>query len=163
LRKVSVIVGVEDDNMVPAGVLNEIHMGFRGVEDVQLEFVVVKRVPGSAVDLAPTTGEFVAIFDATGGYDPKDVQRVLAPLLSGEADVVLGRESGAGVSLREKATQFLFGNSVLGLVAGWLFRTSFGGDQTGLRAFRREALGLPARALRVVEVPVSHQESAVPP
>jgi hypothetical protein len=134
-------------------------MGFRGVKDVQLEFVVVRQVPGSAVDLTMATGDFVVLFDATtGGYDPKDVRRVVAPLLSGEADVVVGREAGAVVSLHERVAK-----SLLGRVASWLFRTSFGGDQTGLRAFRREALGLPARALRVVEVPVSHQESAVPP
>ena len=152
------IVGVENDRTVPASVINEIHMGLRGVRDVQLEFVVVRQAPGSPVDITMTTGDFVAIFDAVGGYDPTDVRRVLAPLLDGEADVVLGREPGAGLSLRERAT-----NSLLGWVAGWLFRTSFGGGRVGLRAFRREALGLPARALRVVEVPVSHQESAVPP
>jgi len=158
VRKVSVIVGVTDDGEVPASVLSEIHMSFREIKDVQLEFVVVKRVPGSAVDLTMTTGDFVAIFDATGGYDPKDVRRVLTPLLDGKADVVVGREAGAVVSLRERAA-----NSLLGWVASWLFRTSFGGGVTGLRAFCRSTLGLPARALRVVEVPVSHQESAVPP
>lgn len=158
MRKVSVIVGVADEREVPAGVLSEIHMSFREIKDVQLEFVVVRQAPGSPVDLTMTTGDFVAIFDAVGGYDPTDVRRVLAPLLDGEADVVLGREPGAGLSLRERAT-----NSLLGRVANWLLRTNFGGDQTGLRAFRREALGLPARALRVVEVPVSHQESAMPP
>jgi len=158
VRKISVIVGVADDSEVPASVINEIHMGFRGVRDVQLEFVVVRRVPGSAVDLTMTTGDFVAIFDATEGYDPKDVRRVLTPLLDGKADVVVGRESGVAVSLRERAANFF-----LGWVAGWLFRTDFGGGVTGLRAFCRSALGLPVRALRVVEVPVSHQESAVPP
>jgi hypothetical protein len=158
VRKVSVIVGVTDDSEVPASVLSEIHMSFREIKDVQLEFVVVKRVPGSAVDLTMATGDFVAIFDATGGYDPKDVRRVLTPLLDGKADVVVGREAGAVVSLRERAA-----NSLLGRVAGRLLRTDFGGGRVGLRAFRREALGLPARALRVVEVPVSYQESAVPP
>lgn len=158
MRKVSVIVGVADEREVPAGVLSEIHMSFRQVKDVQLEFVVVKRVPGSAVDLTMATSDFVVLFDAVGEYDPKDVRRVVAPLLSGEADVVVGREASAVVSLHERVA-----NSLLGRVASWLFRTSFGGDQTGLRAFRREALGLPARALRVVEVPVSYQESAVPP
>jgi hypothetical protein len=156
LRKVSIIVGVEDDRVVPAGVINEIHMGLRGVIDVQLEYVVVKQVPGSAVDLTPTTGEFVAIFDAVGGYDPRDVRRVLAPLLDGKADVVLGREPGARLSLRERVA-----SSFLGWVAGRMFRTDFGGGTRGLRAFRREALG--GRALRSVEVEVScRRGSAVP-
>lgn len=164
MRKVSVIVGVTDDSEVPAGVLSEIHMSFREIKDVQLEFVVVRQAPGSPVDLTMTTGDFVAIFDATGGYDPRDVRRVLAPLLDGKADIVLGRESGAGVSLREKATQFLLGNSVLGLVTGWLLRTDFVGGRVGLRAFRRGVLGLDGRALRSVEVEVScRRGSAVPP
>jgi hypothetical protein len=162
VRKISVIVGVEDETLVPAAVINEIHMGFRGVEDVQLEFVVVRQVPGSAVDLTMATGEFVAIFDATDGYDPKDVRRVISPLLDGEADVVLGRESGSVVSLGERAAGLLVGNSPLGLVAGRLFGLDFGRGRRGLRAFRRGALGLGGRALRSVEVEVSRRrEGAV--
>ena len=36
------------------------------------------------------TGDFVAVQDADLEYDPQDLKKILAPLLSGDADVVLG-------------------------------------------------------------------------
>jgi dolichol-phosphate mannosyltransferase len=36
------------------------------------------------------TGDFVAVQDADLEYDPKDLKKILAPLINGDADVVLG-------------------------------------------------------------------------
>lgn len=94
MRKVSVIVGVEDERVVPADVLSEIHMAFRGFSDVRLEFVVVKQAPSSALSMVSRDSDFVVLFDTGGNYSPQDVGKVVAPLLSGEADVSLGSECG---------------------------------------------------------------------
>lgn len=94
MKKVSIIVGVADDRVVPAAVLSEIHMAFRGFRDVRLEFVVVGQPPSSALSTVSRDSDFVVLFDTGGNYSPQDVGRVVAPLLSGEADLSLGSESG---------------------------------------------------------------------
>jgi hypothetical protein len=94
VRKVSIIVSVAEEGVVPAGILSEIHMAFRGFRDVQLEFVVVGQSPSSALSMVSRDSDFVVLFDTGGNYNPQDVGRVVAPLLSGEADVTLGSEFG---------------------------------------------------------------------
>jgi len=153
VRKVSVIVAVGDDRVVPANVLDEICEALRDLKNVRVEFVLVRQAPSSAVDM--TTGDFVALFDVNRGYDPKEVRKVLLPLLEGRADVVLGNRFGrlsrTVVAARERAA-----NSVLTWVANQLFKLDIEDSQTGSRAFRREALGLKGRALRFAEVPISY-------
>lgn len=90
MTKISVIVGVADDRVVPASVLSEIHLAFRGFRDVELEFVVVGQPPSSALGMVSRDSDFVVLFDTGGNYGPQDVGKVVAPLLSGEADVALG-------------------------------------------------------------------------
>jgi hypothetical protein len=157
VRKVSVIVGVADESVVPADVLSEIHMAFREFRDVQLEFVVVRQAPGSALSKVSDDSGFVVLFDA-GNCSPKDVGRVVVPLLEGRADVVVGRRSGVVGSVRERVA-----SSVLRWLGNPLFRPKVGDSDRGLRAFRRGVLGLPVRALRFVEVPISYREDAAPP
>jgi hypothetical protein len=150
VRKFSVIVAVEDDSVVPSDVLSKIHMAFRGVRDVRLEFVIVRQAPSSAFDMASGDSDFIATFDACSGYSPEDVVKVVAPLLEGRADLVLGDRGLSGAPARERVA-----NSVLTWLFNKLFRLKVGDSQTGLRAFRRSALDLPSPVLRVVEVTIS--------
>jgi hypothetical protein len=90
VRKISVIVSVADDQEVPAGVLSEIHMAFRGIRDVRLEFVVVRQASCSALSMVSDDSDSVVLFDVNGDYSAQDVGKVAARLLSGEVDVVLG-------------------------------------------------------------------------
>ncbi len=94
MRKVSIILAVSDDGVVPAGMMSEIHMGFRGFRDVRLEFVVVGQSPSSALGMVSRDSDFVVLFDTGGGYSPRDVAKVVAPLLSGDADAVFGSRVG---------------------------------------------------------------------
>ena len=61
-------------------------------------FHEANRGKGAAVrtGFAATTGEFVIVQDADLEYDPVDYPNLLAPLLAGEADVVLGSRFAAG-------------------------------------------------------------------
>jgi glycosyltransferase involved in cell wall biosynthesis len=153
MRKVSVIVGVADDRVVPTDVLTGICEALRDFRDLRLEFVVVRQAPSTAVNMV--SGDFVVMFDADG-YDPADVKKVLLPLLEDRADVVLGnrfgRMSGSVTSAGERAA-----NSFLTWVANQLFKLKIGDSQTGLRAFRREALGLRTPALRFEQVDISYR------
>jgi hypothetical protein len=152
VRKVTVIVGVEDDAVIPASLLSEIQMAFGGVRDVRLEFVVVRQAPGSAFDMASGDTDFIATFDACDSYSPKDVAKVVAPLLEGRADLVLGDRGLSGASARGRAA-----NSVLTWLFNRLFRLKVGDSQPALRAFRCSAPGLPSSVLRVVTVPISYR------
>lgn len=76
--------------MVPVDALSEIHMAFRGVRDIQLEFVVVGQPSCSVLSMVSDDSDFVVLFDANGDYSAQDVRKVAARLLSGEVDVVLG-------------------------------------------------------------------------
>jgi dolichol-phosphate mannosyltransferase len=52
----------------------------------------VNRGKGAALrtGFKRATGDFVAVQDADLEYDPRDLKRILAPLIDGDADVVLG-------------------------------------------------------------------------
>jgi glycosyltransferase involved in cell wall biosynthesis len=118
--------------------------------------------------------EIVAFMDADGSDDPADLERLLAPIASGEADLVIGsrtlgrREPGSLAPAQE------WGNRL----ATWLLRILHGVRHTDLgpfRAIRRQALARLAmrdpdfgwtiemqikahrHALRVLEVPVNYR------
>lgn len=156
MRKVSVILGVRDDRVVPAQAINIICDVLKDFRDIRLEFAVVREAPSRALDMVGD--EFVVLFDADGCYDPADVRKVLLPLIEGRADLVLGnrRLPSAVVSVRDRVA-----NSFLTWLAGHLFRVPVEDSQTGLRAFRRAALGLQVPALRFLEVPVSYSQPGV--
>lgn len=111
----------------------------------------------------------VVAMDADGQHDPADLGRMAAPLLAGEADLVIGyrrREGSMPGVLR-------LGNAGLNLTLRLLFGAAFEDSQCGYRAFRLASYGqlrwrasdyaveseMLVRAvrsrLRVVEVPIA--------
>ena len=124
--------------------------------------------------LRPRPPEAVVFLDADGSDDPADLPALLAPLLAGEADLVIGsrvrgaREAGALAPLQ------VFGNRLAAVLLWALYgaRTSDLGPFRAVRWQALEALGMrdrdygwtvemqarAARAkLRVVEVPVRYR------
>jgi len=126
---------------------------------------------------APAACGVIAFIDGDGSDDPADLLRIVAPVLSGEQDFVIGsrtrgeREPGSMGSHQALA----------GLLAGWMIRLLYGvryTDMGPLRAIRRdalEALGMRERTygwnlemqmraaragLRILEVPVRHRNRA---
>lgn len=84
-------------------------------------------------------GEYVVFFDGDGTYDPKDVHKVIEPLLNDEADLVNGNrfanmEKGA-MTLNNK-----LGNALLTWLGNMLFHTSIKDSQSGMKGFRRNLL-----------------------
>lgn len=106
---------------------------------------VVKQIGNGGVGEALTQafywarGEYVIFFDGDGTYAPKDMQQVMEPLLSGEADLVNGNrffdmEKGA-MPLSNRV-----GNILLTWLGNMLFHTSIKDSQSGMKAFRRDML-----------------------
>jgi glycosyltransferase involved in cell wall biosynthesis len=120
------------------------------------------------------TGDVVVIQDADLEYDPTDVPALIAPILSGSADVVYGSRLSGGGAQRAYMFWHMVGNRFLSLVAGALFNTTLTDMETGYKAFRREVLqSLPLtedhfgiepeitghicrRDLRIYEIPISY-------
>jgi glycosyltransferase involved in cell wall biosynthesis len=125
------------------------------------------------VGLTKATGDFVIIQDADLELDPSEYGRLLAPLLSGRAEVVYGSrflQGSPNTPLRTRlANHFLTGLTNL------LFGSHLTDMETAYKAFRREALhGIRLRCLRfdfepevtarfllagrrILEVPISYR------
>jgi hypothetical protein len=85
----------------------------------------------------------VAFCDADGEYDPTELESMVAPILDGEADYVVGsRFDGTIESMRPHRR---FGNRVLTRVLSFVARTPISDGQSGYRA-------LSARAARDAEI-----------
>ena len=120
--------------------------------------------------------QFIATLDADGQYDPAELERVVAPLVRGDADFVTGsrRLGAAHTTDRVRAA----GVVVFGALITFLTRTRITDPANGLRAMRTEVpasliltqpqyqasellVGAILGGWRVVEVPTTmHQRSA---
>ena len=119
----------------------------------------------------------VAFIDGDGSDDPAEIPRLVAPILAGDQDFVIGsRARGA----REKGSMGVH-QLIAGRIAGLLLRALYGvryTDMCPLRAIRRDALhrlGMRERTygwnlemqmraaragLRILELPVRHRNRA---
>jgi glycosyltransferase involved in cell wall biosynthesis len=114
----------------------------------------------------------VAFCDADGEYAPEELARLVAPILAGEADYVVGSRF-AGTIGRMLPHRRL-GNRVLTAALRFLTRAPIGDGQSGYRALSRHAaahaqiihdynyaqvltIDLLARGARYAEVPISYR------
>jgi len=114
----------------------------------------------------------VVFCDADLEYDPSEVERLVAPILAGEADYVVGSRFAGGE--RRMSAHRAFGNRILTLVVRRLTRLPVTDGQSGFRALSMEAAGaaevihdynyaqvltldLAAKGYRYLEVPISYR------
>jgi len=86
------------------------------------------------------TGDFVAIQDADLEYDPSDLKRLLGPLVSGSADVVIGSRFLGGEAHRVLYFWHSVGNRVLTLLSNMFTDLNLTDMETCYKVFRREIL-----------------------
>ena len=118
--------------------------------------------------------DVIVMIDADYTYDPKDIPKLIAPILKGEADFVMGNRL---MALQQGSMTFVnrIGNNILSLVAKLALGLHVYDTQSGIRAFRSRLLdrmnlvasGMPfamemlAQAhsipARIREVPVSYR------
>ena len=113
----------------------------------------------------------VAFCDADGEYAPEELDRLVAPILAGEADYVIGSRFAGGP--RQMLAHRWLGNRVLTLVVRALTRLPVTDGQSGYRAFSPAAaadaevihdfnyaqvltLDLVRKGYRYREVPISY-------
>lgn len=80
-------------------------------------------------------GDVIAWFDADGQHHPADLRRVVAPVLSGERDAVIGVRPASGSPLDRRPGKWL-----LKMVAQIIVRARIPDLNSGLRCFRRDAI-----------------------
>jgi glycosyltransferase involved in cell wall biosynthesis len=122
-------------------------------------------------------GDIVVFIDADGSHDPKDIPALVAPIVAGQADMVIGsRGKGGSDELHGTFEQFLryVGSQLIMLAINYRWNVRLTDSQNGYRALKREVgpkLGCTAnlttieqemlmkalkRGFRVSEVP-SHE------
>src|SRR4030095_7849602 len=92
---------------------------------------------GAAVrdGIAATVGEIVVIQDADLEYDPKDLPKLLRPLLEGHADAVYGTRLRGGQPQRAHLFWHYAGNRFLSLLTNMLYNTTISDMEVGYKAF----------------------------
>lgn len=95
---------------------------------------------GFAWALGIQSCDFVVTFDADGQHDPNDVERLVAPIAAGRADVVLGSRFLRAVDAER--IPLIRRNLLRTAALGTRVRTGLGitDSHNGLRAFHRDAL-----------------------
>ena len=109
------------------------------------------------VGIEAARGDILVTLDADGSHDPAAIPSLVAPIVSGDADVVIGcRMRGGSDEFAGTWTMFirLWGNNFLTQVINTRYRTSLTDTQNGFRALRASAikpLGLRAN-LHTIEL-----------
>jgi glycosyltransferase involved in cell wall biosynthesis len=118
-------------------------------------------------------GEIIVIQDADLEYDPKDIHRLIQPILDGKADVVFGSRFHGEVQ-RVHLFYHWLGNAVLTFLSNLMTNLNLSDMECGYKAFRREVIEsfeinearfgvepeitakVAKRGYRIYEVPVSY-------
>jgi glycosyltransferase involved in cell wall biosynthesis len=114
----------------------------------------------------------VAFCDADGEYAPEELEQLVAPILDGDADYVVGSRFRGRIDRMLRRRRL--GNQTLTAALRWVARTPISDGQSGYRALSREAaraasvahdfnyaqvltLDLLRRGFRYAEVPISYR------
>ena len=144
--------------------------------NVKLLRHAVNRGKGAAVRTAigASTGDVVVIQDADLEYDPRDIPKLLAPIVEGHADVVYGTRLRGGEPQRVHLFWHYAGNRFLSLLTNVLYNTTLSDMEVGYKAFRGELIRsvplvsngfdfepevtakLLRRGVRMYELPISY-------
>jgi glycosyltransferase involved in cell wall biosynthesis len=100
------------------------------------------RGKGAAVrtGIQASRGEFLVIQDADLEYDPRDIPKLVGPLLEGVADVVYGTRLRGGEPQRAHLFWHYAGNRFLSLLTNVLFNTTISDMEVGYKAFRGDMI-----------------------
>jgi len=114
---------------------------FQGREGFDVFLHASNQGKGAAIQtgIRLAIGDTVIVQDADLEYDPRDILRVIQPILDGETDVVFGSRYLSNCS-QDQSALHRFGNGVLTGLSNWMTRQHLTDMETCYKAFRRELL-----------------------
>lgn len=77
--------------------------------------------------------------DADGQFDPKDIQKLIGPILEGEADIV-SADRFSDIKAKNMPKSKCYLNKVAAFIIGWFMNNKINDLTCGFRAYSREAL-----------------------
>jgi len=130
---------------------------------------------GLRAGFAKTKGDIIITIDSDGSHRPEELSRVIAPVLSDQADLVIGSRY---LNQKNVATRKLnaFGVRIFNLLIQLLTGTAITDSQSGYRAMKRQVLNTQKlksggyeiesemlvkaakKGFRVAEVPISFEQ-----
>jgi glycosyltransferase involved in cell wall biosynthesis len=136
------IVVVDDGSVDGTGVVLEalVEAGVPGLQVIRNQR---NRGKGASVRtaLAASHGDVVVVQDADLEYDPRELPRLVEPIVDGRADVVYGtRLRGGGEPQRAHMFWHYAGNRFLSLVTNVLYNTTISDMEVGHKAFRGDLI-----------------------
>ncbi len=93
------------------------------------------------LSLEQAVGDIVVFIDADGSHEPRDIPLLLAPIVTGEADMVIAsRGKGGSDELHGTAGQLLryLGSQLIMLAINYRWGVRLTDSQNGFRAIRRD-------------------------
>ena len=120
-------------------------------DNIQVFLHEVNRGKGASLrtGFLAATGDVVVVQDADLEYDPQDLDKLLAPIESGQADVVYGSRFVGGESHRVLYFWHSLGNRFLTLLSNFFTNLNLTDMEVCYKAFRREVIqGLELRENR---------------
>jgi len=110
-------------------------------EGVRLHSHIINRGLGGALGTGIQAAllenpDIIVTFDGDGQHDPKDIKKLIKPIINGKSDVVIGSRM-----LNSKTMPFnkKVANKIGNLITWLLFGQYVTDSQSGLRAFSRDA------------------------
>ena len=101
---------------------------------------------GEALRMAfdEAAGDIIVFIDADGSHEPKDIPAMVAPIIAGQADMVVGsRGKGGSDELHGTLEQLIryVGSQLIMLAINYRWNVRLTDSQNGFRAIRREVAG----------------------
>jgi len=85
-------------------------------------------------------GEIIVMGDADGTYDFRELDKLILPILKGEADFVIGSRFKGEIKKGAMSLLHRIGNRMLTFVLNWLFDLNISDAHSGFRAIKKSAL-----------------------